>query len=467
MGSIAVKVISDWGAIHDTILAANSGLDIEMSVTSDFDSYFMAQPLKEKIVQGEILESVIDEKVTRILTLIMSLHMMDGTRKSGTYNTKEHRKKSLEIARESIVLLKNDKKHLPLSIKNTKQVLVIGENGDALHSNGGGSAEIKALYEISPLMGIKTLLGGNAQVTFVRGYCCEEQKEVSDVNWQETSLEEVDKKAAVINEDKELIKKREKLRKEAIDLAASYDTVIYIGGLNHNQDCEGSDRTDMKLPYEQDILIEELLKVKPDTIVVLIGGSPVEMGGWIDKTHTLVWGWYGGMEGGNALAEVLFGVTNPSGKLPETFYKKHTDCSAHCVGEFPGGKKVHYKEGVFVGYRYNDTFHVEPQFCFGHGLSYTDFSYSNLVLDKQGEDYYMECDVTNIGECKGAETVQIYLAPIARKENQPVQELKGFEKVEVLPGETKRVSIKIKDYSEDYKIRIGSSSRNIKCSYPE
>ena len=167
----------------------------------------------------------------------------------------------------------------------------------------------------------------------------------------------------------------------------------------------------MKLPYGQDLLIRELLEIKPDTIIVLTGGSPVEMGEWIDRADTVVWGWYAGMEGGRALAEVLFGITNPSGKLPETFYKKHTDCSAHCIGEFPGGKSVHYKEGVFVGYRYNDTFRIEPQFCFGHGLSYTTFSYAKAELISENGETYVQCEVTNTGNCKGAETVQVYREP--------------------------------------------------------
>lgn len=458
-------VISDWGAVHNTELAAGSQLDIEMSVTSDFDSYFMADPLKEKVEKGEIPECVIDQKVIRILMLMMRLHMMDGIRKSGAYNTEEHRKSVLKTARESIVLLKNKKKRLPLSMKDTKKVLVIGENGEITHANGGGSGEIKALYEISPLMGIKMLLGGNAEVTYVKGYCRDIKQEQNDVNWQETSLENGGGRTGSDSESLELLEKRIQLRKEAVALAQQYDTVIYIGGLNHDQDCEGNDRPDMKLPYGQDILIQELLDVKPDMVIVLTGGSPVEMGAWIDKADTIVWGWYAGMEGGRALAEVLFGVTNPSGKLPETFYKTHTDCSAHCIGEFPGGKKVHYREGVFVGYRYNDTFCIEPEFCFGHGLSYTEFSYRNAALIREGEITYVQCEVTNTGDCKGAEIVQVYLEPKEKGDDCPIQELKGFEKAELLPGETKCIKIKVEDWNEESILKIGSSSRDIRLTW--
>lgn len=226
--------------------------------------------------------------------------------------------------------------------------------------------EIKALYEITPLMGIKTLLGGNTEVTFVQGYKRDEKKEESEANW--------------------------------------LHFISLVGGLNHEHDSEGNDRADMKLPYEQDELIREVLKANPDTVIVMMAGSPVEMGSWIKDAKAVVWNWYSGMEGGNALAEVLFGRVSPSGKLPETFYKKHTDCSAHAVGEFPGDEKVRYKEGVFVGYRYNDTFGIEPEFCFGHGLSYTTFAYSGAEIKRNGAKLQVSCDVTNTGDRAGKES---------------------------------------------------------------
>ena len=197
--------------------------------------------------------------------------------------------------------------------------------------------EIKALYEITPLMGIKTLLGGNAEVTFVQGYKRDEKKEESEANWQETSLEDGGgSRKEEQSVDVKVKEERVLLRKEAAELAAQYDEVILVGGLNHEHDSEGIDRADMKLPYEQDELIREVLKANPNTVIVMMAGSPVEMGSWIKDAKAVVWNWYSGMEGGNALAEVLFGRVSPSGKLPETFYKKHTDCSAHAVGEFPG-----------------------------------------------------------------------------------------------------------------------------------
>ncbi len=493
-------IISDWGGVHDTEMAANSELDIEMSVTDNFDEYFLAEPLKKKIKAGEIEEKVLNEKVIHILMLMMRLHMIDGaeeqrSRKAGSYNTPEHRKSALQVARESVVLLKNEDERLPLKAKEMKKLLLIGENAECVHSNGGGSAEIKALYEITPLMGIKTLLGGNTEVTYVPGYKRDDVAADSDKNWQETSLEDGGGSIKEIKStvDEAVKNERKRLREEAAELASKYEQVILIGGLNHEHDSEGNDRADMRLPYEQDELIQEVLKANPQTVIVMMGGSPVEMGAWISDAKAVVWNWYSGMEGGRALAEVLFGNVNPSGKLPETFYKKHTDCSAHVIGEFPGDTKVRYKEDVFVGYRYNDTFKIEPQFCFGHGLSYTTFTYEKAsvfeeenqkaekccgeeqkltnILPKEENQIIVCCEVKNTGNVAGKEIVQVYLASKNREENEPIQQLKGFAKTELLqPGEMQTVEIKVEvpgkinleELKKEYEIRIASSLEDMR-----
>lgn len=471
-------IISDWGGVHDTEMAANSELDIEMSVTDNFDEYFLAEPLKKKIKAGEIEEKVLNEKVIHILMLMMRLHMIDGaeeqrSRKAGSYNTPEHRKSALQVARESVVLLKNEDERLPLKAKEMKKLLLIGENAECVHSNGGGSAEIKALYEITPLMGIKTLLGGNTEVTYVPGYKRDDVAADSDKNWQETSLEDGGGSIKEIKStvDEAVKNERKRLREEAAELASKYEQVILIGGLNHEHDSEGNDRADMRLPYEQDELIQEVLKANPQTVIVMMGGSPVEMGEWISDAKAVVWNWYSGMEGGRALAEVLFGNVNPSGKLPETFYKKHTDCSAHAVGEFPGDTKVRYKEEVFVGYRYNDTFKIEPQFCFGHGLSYTTFAYENASVFEEENQIIVCCEVKNTGNVAGKEIVQVYLASKNREENEPIQQLKGFAKTELLqPGEMQVVEIKVEvpgkigleEMKKEYEIRIASSLEDMR-----
>ncbi len=456
-------VISDWGGVHDTEAAVNSGLDIEMSVTDNFDEYYMAEPLKKRIEKGEISEKVIDEKVIDILVLMKRLHMLDGERKSGTYNTPEHRQAALDVARESVVLLKNSKEKLPLSPEKTKELLVIGENADLMHALGGGSAEIKALYEITPLMGIKMLLGGNTKVTYVKGYCQDLKEENKDKNWQADSLENGGGEMESVNRaDEALTRYRRLLREEAVMKAREFDQVIFIGGLNHEQDCEGNDRADMKLPYEQDLLIEELLEANPDTVIVMVGGSPVEMGRWIDRANSVIWSWYAGMEGGRALAEVLFGRTNPSGKLPESFYKTHMDCSAHAWGNFGEKETADYAEGVFVGYRYLEAYHVEPEFCFGHGLSYTSFVYESAELIKENGKAYVECQITNTGKMDGKETIQIYLGPKERTVDLPVRQLKGFEKVFLKSGEKKKLRIEIEGYSENMDVWAGSSLNELK-----
>lgn len=439
-------IVSDWGAVHHTKEAAESALDIEMSVTNNFDEYCMANPLKEAIERGELSEELVDEKVRNILHLMGRLHMIDGKeRKAGTYNTLEHHQKALEVARESVVLLKNQEGQLPLSRQDVKKVLVIGDNANRVHSNGGGSAEIKALYEVSPLLGIKKILGGNTEVTYVQGYFADDiDQEEQEQNWQADSLENGGGSTRTIADPtKALVEKRERLRVEAVEKAKEFDTIIFVGGQNHAQDSEGHERPDMKLPYDQDRLIEELLEVNDNMIVVIVSGSPVEMP-WIHRVKTLVWSWYAGMEGGTATAEVLFGLVNPSGRLPESFPITHMDCSAHCIGEFPGGKTVSYKEGIFVGYRYYDTEQIPILFPFGYGLSYTEFSYDKVEIKQEGEEIGVFVTITNCGKIAGKETVQCYVGKNDSKVERPRKELKAFEKIELQGGETKTIRLSIK-----------------------
>ena len=475
-------VVSDWGAVHKTKEAAESGLDIEMSVTDNFDEYCMANPLLEAVKKGEVSEDCIDEKVRNILRMLFRLHKMgDEERQAGCYNTPEHRQAILDTARESVVLLKNKAKKLPLDQKNTKKVLVIGDNADRIHSNGGGSAEIKALYEISPLMGIKKLLGGNAEVVYTEGYLANDfDQEDSGTNWQADSLENGGGSTGEVQAvNKVLLEKQKQFREEALKLAedTSFDTVIFVGGQNHLQDLEGHDRPDMKLPYAQDELITELLKVRQDTIVVIASGSPVEMP-WEEQADTLVWHWYAGMESGTALAEVLFGRVNPSGKLPESFPYSHKDCSAHSIGEFPGGETVKYTEGIFVGYRYYDTKSVPVRFPFGYGLSYTEFAYQNLKAEGNYPNIKVSVDVTNTGKVAGKETVEIYVGKKDSAVERAAKELRGFDKVDLNPGETKTVTVELEPetfqyYNEEkasfvtesgtYQIYAGKSVEDICC----
>lgn len=498
-------VISDWGGVHDTTQAAGTSLDIEMSVTDNFDEYFMANPLLEAVKSGKISEDKIDEKVYRILTMMERLNMFSEKRKAGTYNTPAHREVIRKASEEGIVLLKNDENRLPLN-KNVKKLAVIGQNGDMIHSNGGGSAEIKALYEISPLLGINMLLGGNTEIVYAPGYYIEPKKEESDVNWQESSLDDIVNRSGNSAGDSlentrdtqfderviEEKKKRKELLDEAVQVAKEADEVIVIGGLNHDYDTEGADRSDLILPYGQDELIKAILEVKPEAVIVIIAGSPVEMRQWEKNAKAIVWTSYAGMEGGTALARVLFGDVNPSGKLPESFPITINDSPAHCIGEFPGDLEVHHTEGIFVGYRYFLTKNVTTQFCFGHGLSYTTFAYEDLKITKSVIEHSKvnnkaevvptinitgQVRITNTGDRSGAEVVQVYVSQVNSKIERPQLELKAFDKVYLEPGESKIVTFSLDDgaftyYNEEkkafvvelgeYKIRVGSSCEDIR-----
>lgn len=506
-------VISDWGAVHKTKEAAEVTMDVEMSVFPDFDQYKFANPLKEAIEKGEVSESAVDNKVRNILRMMFRLKMIGkhkDTRKAGTYNTLAHRTAVLRTAQESMILLKNDKNKLPLDKNKIKKIAVIGQNAAKIHSDGGGSAEIKALYEISPLMGLKTYLGGNVEVVYVPGYYVPEKPKTFDNNWQESSLDELEdtnvgiavreedqtsengqegveasrkeeeEKAAQKEKENQLVhEKNIKLFEEAIAAAKEADEVIFVGGLNHNFDSEGFDRDDMKLPFEQDLLIEELLKVRSDVIITLIGGSPVEMP-WRNKAETILWSYYAGMETGNAYAKIIFGEVNPSGKLAESFPAKYEDCVTAKNGQSGIRGKINLSEGLYYGYRYYDKERIKPAFCFGHGLSYSNFVYSNLTLKQEKEGnkaVKVSFSVKNTSKRAGAETAQVYIAPIAPKVDRPAKELKAFKKIKLQPGRTGKVTLTLtsQDFAYfdtdihgfladagDYEILVGASCDDIR-----
>lgn len=449
-------VVSDWGGVHSTQEAVMNGLDMEMSVTDNFDEYYLANPLKEALEQGKLPIEKVDEKVRHILHVMNELHMFDEDRKAGSYNDYRDKESLRKTAEESVVLLKNENQMLPLDAKKLKKVLVVGENANRLHAPGGGSAEIKALYEMTPLLGIHMMLGGNTKVTYMPGYY---NKDIGNI-WANTDSEEngqadsLEQDSSPIPDVKEKTAEKKALQEkmnriylaEALEAAKDADAVIYVGGLTHDYDTEGRDRESMKLPYDQDNLICELLKVRPDTIVTLVAGSPVDMSAWKDQAQAIVFSWYAGMEGGYALAEVLFGQVNPSGRLPETFPMKDSDCPAVQLGEFPGGDKVSYGEDIFVGYRYYDTYQVKTAFPFGYGLSYTDFVMSGLsakvITDtEQEKKVEVSFHISNVGDRAGAEVAQIYVSDKFPKIKKAEKELKAFEKVYLQPGETKQVTL--------------------------
>lgn len=476
-------IISDWGGVHDTIDAAESALDIEMDVHYEFSSHYLAEPLKKKVEEGILEEALIDKKVSNILRLMKRLHMLGDeqeTRKSGIYSNMEHHQAALDIARESVILLKNEDDRLPIKTKGMRKIAIIGENAIRIHSNKGGSSELKALYETSPLLGIKKVLGGNVSVSYAKGYEVADKLDSiydDEESWQASSTQEVDISSIRMGTKAE---EQERLRREAVELAKTVDEVIFIGGLNHAYDLEGVDREDMILPYGQDSVIEAVLEANPNTVVVMIAGSPVEMP-WADKAKAIVYQYYAGMEGGTALAEVLFGKVNPSGKLPETFPYHATDCLPVQLGEMGKPGYVTFKEELKVGYRQYDTEQKEVAFCFGHGLSYTKFEYSDMkaTVTESDDEVTVELSlmIENTGKVKGQEIVQIYVGSKNPSVFRPLHELKAFQKVTLAPEEKKEVKIKLqKDtfsyYSMEekqfiieagtYTIEAGSSSRDIR-----
>lgn len=498
-------VISDWGGVHKTKEAAQCSMDLEMSVFPDFDDYKLASPLKEMVAKGEVSEDMVDAKVRNLLRMMLRLKMIGknkDTRKAGAYNTIAHRQAVLRTARESMVLLKNENHTLPLDAKKIKKLVVIGANAAKLHSDGGGSAEIKALYEICPLAGLKMYLGGNTKVEYVKGYHVPEKPKTFEQNWQAASLDELkdtdvgqavriddsnenetrrkgeeERLAQIEREKAEIHEKNKELFAQAVEAAKDADAVIFVGGLNHDIDSEGFDRSDMKLPYEQDVLIEELLNVRKDAIITFVGGSPVEMP-WRNKARAILWSYYAGMETGNAFAEIIFGDVNPSAKLAETFPAKYDDCATGRNGQFGVWGKIKLEEGLYYGYRHFDRQHIAPAFCFGHGLSYTEFAYSALTLKaEKGRNVKLTFTVKNTGKRAGAEIAQVYVAPIAPKVDRPDKELKNFAKIELAPGRSKKVSLTLKQedfayFDEqlhdfiadagDYEILVGASCEDIR-----
>lgn len=420
-------VISDWGGTHDTREAALNGLDMEMgswtngltlSWSNAYNEYFLADPFLELLRSKEIDEEIVNDKARRILRLMFRT-TMNPDRPYGSFATKEHALIGRKIAQEGIVLLKNQDNLLPLDPKQPRRILVVGENAQKMMTLGGGSSELKVKYEISPLQGIENYFSPASQVTYAEGY--------SSVPTQN----------------------RHALLLEAIDAARKADVVIFVGGLNknENQDCEGADRRSLNLPYGQDELIGELARVNRNLVAVIISGNAVAMP-WVNEVPAIVEAWYGGTEAGNAIASVLAGEVNPSGKLPFTFPVRLEDNPAIALDAYPGdGKQVEYKEGIFVGYRWNDRERIKPLFCFGHGLSYTTFEYGKVTAEgrQMGPDgtITVSVPVKNTGSRAGAEIVQLYVSDLKSSLPRPVKELKGFRKITLQPGQEQTVSFTI------------------------
>ena len=461
-------VMSDWGGVHDTSEAVQNGLDLEMGTDKNYNDFYLAQPYLDSLKSGAFPVAGLDDKVRRNLRVMFATHVFDSDRKPGSLNTAAHQVVARRVAEEGIVLLKNENHALPLDVKNIKTIAVIGENATRLQAHGGQSSEIKAFYEVTPLAGILNRVDRQVTVTYAMGY------DEPPASARSTRPKDAGEPFSA-----------PELADRAVAAARAADVVIFIGGLNHDagMDCEGSDRKSLKLPYGQDELIAKIVAANPKTIVVL-DGTMVEMDSWLEKVPAVLQAWYSGMEGGNALAHVLFGDVNPSGKLPATFPKALSDTPAFAFGEgaYPGTNgTVTYAEGLLVGYRWFDAKNIEPQFPFGFGLSYTTFKYSNLKLVESdggtnGTIVTAQFDIENTGAVAGAEVAQLYVHQDNPGVQRPEKELKGFRKVFLQPGEKQTVSIALAQnafafYDPDkkgwdaekgaFKILVGGSSRDI------
>ena len=463
-------VVSDWGGCHDSEQAIFNGLDMEfgtwtdgltMGRTNAYDTYYMAEPYKKLIHEatGERranLLKALDEKVRRVLRLYFRT-TMNNHRAQGFLCSDDHYSAARKIAGEGIVLLKNSpvadlsaknkkaqKPLLPLNLANCKKVLVVGENAIKMMTVGGGSSSLKVQREVLPLDGLQEFVNRqsvNCQLDYARGYVGDTVQSYDGVTVGRSLYE---------------TRSADELISEAVAKAKDADVVIVFGGLNKSnyQDSEGHDRKNFDMPYAQNRLVESLLDVNPRVVFVNISGNAAAMP-WIGRVPAVVQGWFLGSESGHALADVLTGAVNPSGKLPCTWYRSLEQCGAHALNTYPGtwraDKKIideEYKEDIFVGYRWTDRLKKEkPLFAFGHGLSYTTFRLGKATADKtsmqQGGSITFTVPVTNTGDRAGSETVQLYIHDVKSSVERPVKELKAFQKVYLQPGETRNVTLTI------------------------
>ncbi|MEQ8473084.1 MAG: glycoside hydrolase family 3 C-terminal domain-containing protein [Marinoscillum sp.] len=460
-------VMSDWGAVHSTVESALYGLDIEMGTEKDdYEEWYFSKPLIDAVKSGELEESVIDDKVKNILYVMKEINALDtAERKQGAINTAEHLQVAYDVAAESVILLKNENDILPLKKDAIKSIAIIGDNAKRKHANQGFGAGVKTKTEVTPFDALVAKFP-NVTMNYALGY--KEKYLKNDLN--RSYAQPVD-----YSSDPALIK-------EAVAAAKTSDVAIIFGGSNRLVETEAEDRKGLKLPFAQEELIKAVKAANPNTIVVMIAGAPHDVSKVHDTVDGLVWSWFNGSRAGDAIADVLFGDVNPSGKLPVTFPKKLEDSPAHATNSFPGGPDVvSYDEGILVGYRWFDTKDVEPFYPFGYGLSYTDFEYGELSAENSEVTtdgvIRLTLDITNAGGVGGKEIVQVYFS----KENSAIEraskELKAFSKVEVKAGETQAVTIEVpvselayydvesKDWKVEkgtYKVLAGASSRDIR-----
>ena len=438
-------VVSDWAAIEQlrsqgvaadrkeaAEKAFNAGVEMDM-MNRCYDAHLAAL-----VREGKVSQEKLDEAVRRVLRLKFRLGLFERpytpeSEETDRFLLPASLAVAERLAEESMVLLKNEGGVLPIDLGRAKTIAVVGENAIKMMTVGGGSSSLKVRHEYTPLEGIRAAAAGKAEVIYERGY-------VGDVTGDYNGVK--------TGQDLSESRSEAQLIADAAAAARKADAVIFVGGLNksNHQDCEGDDRLQYGLPYAQDKVIGALAEANPNLAVVIVSGNAVAMP-WIDRVPAVLEAWFSGSEAGNALADVVFGAVNPSGKLPFTFPVRLEDNGAHALGEYPGADKVKYNESIFVGYRWHDKEQLKPLFAFGHGLSYTAFAVGNVKADRTtlapNGSIRISADVTNTGDRAGAEVVQLYIGDEQSSLPRPVKELKGFQKVSLNPGQTRTVTFEI------------------------
>jgi len=454
-------VVSDWGGTHSSVKAAIGGLDVEMGTSK---AAFLGQSLLDSVKAGIVPIEVINDKVKRILRVRFSVEPVSESQPGGIVSTPEHGEIAYQIASQSIVLLKNMDHLLPVDLNKVRSIAVIGDNATHKLALGGFGAGVKTRYEITPLEGLKNKTGDKASIKYAQGYkpSFSQNRQSGGRRMPNNQIDST-------------------LLKEAVELAKNSDIAIIFAGTNREFETESSDRSDLKLPFGQDALIHAVAAANPKTIVVLVAAAPLDLNNAQNASSAMLMSWFNGSEGGNALADVLLGNVNPSGKLPFTFPVALNDSPAFSLGTFPGDNNADYKEGSLVGYRWFDTKKIKPLFSFGFGLSYTDFSYKGAKTDKlkynSDENIQISVVLKNTGKRKGDEVVQLYVRRLNSKVEWPDKELKGFSRVSLNPGESKKITMtlpisqlrywdaKIHDWRLEngtIQLMIGSSSSDIR-----
>ena len=455
-------VISDWGGTHSTVGSIKSGLNVEMP-----DQKYLGQALIDSVKAGKVSEEIINMRVREILRVRLAIKPIPEKDANKEMTSQPAQQKiAYEIASKSIVLLKNEGV-LPLKLENKPVIAVIGANATQIMASGGLGAGVKTLYEVTPLEGLKNRIGDKAEIIFAKGY------EPAKFTRGRKTPEQLEKE----KQEKELT--TQKLTKEALELAAKANVILFIGGDNRSVETEGSDRKDIFLPSGQDELIRKIAEVNPNIVTVLTSGAPNDLNVVNSVSKALLISWFNGTEGGNALADVLVGNISPSGHLPFTIPKKLEDSPAYALGNYPQGKKnadvfaklvsetdpavksqnkkeetqkddpnnARYSEQSLVGYRWFDTKNVPVMYPFGYGLTYTTFEYNNLKTDKEkygkNDVITISVELKNTGKLSAEEVAQVYVHRINPKVEWPQKELKAFSRVPLNPGESKTLTLEI------------------------